>query len=120
MDYLIGQNFWVANAELQLPLDSIVHLVIFDYIEGVVGVDFGGVFDRWTTRRQSEGPLRPHDAGAWDARTLTGVLGVNVLFGPLLLRVHFGHPYAIGGIETPALRDGTKWVTNVTLRYFFM
>jgi len=120
VDYLIGQNFWVANAELQLPLDSIVHLVIFDYIEGVVGVDFGGVFDRWTTRRQSEGPLRPHDAGAWDARTLTGVLGVNVLFGPLLLRVHFGHPYAIGGIETPALRDGTNWVTNVTLRYFFM
>ncbi len=117
---LIGSNFWVANAELQVPLDSLVRLAIFDYVEGVAGLDFGGVFDRWTTRRQADGTLLRQDVGAWDARTLTGVLGVNVLFGPLLLRVHFGHPYSIGGIETPALRRGAGWVTNVTLRYFFM
>ncbi|HEX9402139.1 MAG TPA: hypothetical protein VF912_18680 [Anaeromyxobacter sp.] len=120
VENLIGQNFWVANAELQVPLDSIVRLIIFDYVEGVAGLDFGGVFDRWTTRHQPDGTLRRQDVGAWDARTLTGVLGVNVLFGPLLLRVHFGHPYSIGGLETPALRDHTSWVTNVTLRYFFM
>jgi hypothetical protein len=117
---LIGRNFYVANAELQLPLDALVRLAIFDYIEGVAAVDFGGVFDRWETRSTSTGPLRRADVGAWDSRTLTGVLGVNVLFGPLLLRVHFGHPYDIGGVETPALRQGTNWVTNVTLRYFFM
>jgi hypothetical protein len=87
-------------------------------------VDFGGVFDRWDTRsgavRDATGALARSDLGAWDSRTLTGVLGVNVLFGPLLLRVHFGHPYDIGGLLTPAMREGDKWVTNVTLRYFFM
>jgi hypothetical protein len=116
----IGRNFYVANAELQLPLDALVRLAIFDYIEGVAAVDFGGVFDRWQTVSTATEPLRRADVGAWDARTLTGVLGFNVLFGPLLLRVHFGHPYDIGGLETPAMRQGTNWVTNVTLRYFFM
>jgi hypothetical protein len=120
VENLIGRNFYVVNAELQLPLDALVHLVIFDYVEGVAALDFGGVFDRWNTRPQPDGTVRRQDLGAWDARTLTGVLGVNVLFGPLLLRVHFGHPYDIGGLETDALRRGTSWVTNVTLRYFFM
>ena len=63
---------------------------------------------------------RMREPGAWEARTLTGVLGANVLFGPLLLRVHFGHPFDIGGQQTPAQQDGESWVTNVTLRYFFM
>jgi WD40-like Beta Propeller Repeat len=120
VENLIGQNFYVANAELQIPLNSFVRLLIFDYVEGVAALDFGGVFDRWSTRASATDPLLRRDVGAWDARTLTGVLGVNVLFGPLLLRVHFGHPYDIGGIQTPALRQGTNWVTNVTLRYFFM
>jgi hypothetical protein len=119
VENLIGQHFYVANAELQVPLDSLIRLLIFDYIEGVAALDFGGVFDRWTTRGDATTPLR-RDVGAWDARTLSAVLGVNVLFGPLLLRVHFGHPIDIGGLETPALRDRTNWVTNVTLRYFFM
>jgi hypothetical protein len=124
LENLIGRNFYVANAELVLPLDAVVHLFIFDYIAGVVGVDFGGVFDRWETRsgavRDAQGGLARADVGAWDARTLTGVLGFNVLFGPLLLRVHFGHPYDIGGLLTPAMRENDRWVTNVTLRYFFM
>jgi hypothetical protein len=120
--YLVGQNYYVLNAELQLPLDPIIHLAIFDYLEGVFAVDFGSVFDRLKTAPGAsvKDPNRPpSDFGAWDARTLTGVLGLNVLFGPLLLRVHFGHPFDIGGIKTPALRGGTSWVTNLTLRYFF-
>jgi hypothetical protein len=64
-------------------------------------------------------PVNLAQLGAWDARTLTGVLGVNVLFGPLLLRVHFGHPFDIGGLETPALASGDRWVTNISLRYAF-
>jgi hypothetical protein len=71
------------------------------------------VFDDWGRTPQGG------DLDWWEHRTLTGVLGVNVLFGPLLLRVHFGHPFSIGGIQTPAMADGTRWVTNVTLRYFF-
>jgi len=126
-DYLdvIGRNYYVANAELQLPLDSVIRLFIFDYVEGVAALDFGGVFDRWNTatgaaRDPVTHGLGRRDVGAWDARTLTGVLGVNVLFGPLLLRLHFGHPWDIGGFVTPALAFHDSWVTNVTLRWFFM
>jgi outer membrane protein assembly factor BamA len=116
---LTGLHYYVANLELQVPLDPIVRLVIFDYIEGIAALDFGGVFDRWSTRTSGEVAAPLVERGAWDSRTLTGVLGVNVLFGPLLLRVHFGHPFDIGGVETPAMRSGDSWVTNVTLRYFF-
>ncbi len=56
---------------------------------------------------------------AWGARTLTGVLGVNAVLGPLLLRLHFGHPFDIGGRVTPALAFGDRWVTNFTLRWLF-
>ena len=120
--YLVGQNYFVLNAELQLPLDPIIHLAIFDSLEGVFAVDFGSVFNRLKTApgaSVNDLTRSPSDFGAWDARTLTGVLGLNVLFGPLLLRVHFGHPFDIGGIKTPAIRSGTSWVTNLTLRYFF-
>ncbi len=113
IQFLVGRNYYVANAELQFPLDPLVRLLIFDYIEGVAAFDFGGVFDDWGRTPQSD------NLNWWEHRTLTGVLGVNVLFGPLLLRVHFGHPFNIGGIQTPAMQDGTRWVTNVTLRYFF-
>jgi len=82
----------------------------------VAALDFGGVFDRWETGRDVNGEAVP---GAWDARTLTGVLGLNALFGPLLLRVHFGHPWDIGGQVTPALEGGSHWVTNLTLRWAF-
>ncbi|HET9551430.1 MAG TPA: hypothetical protein VFP50_00540 [Anaeromyxobacteraceae bacterium] len=114
--YLIGQHYYVANLELQVPLDPVLKLVIFDTIEGVAALDFGGVFNRYETKRFADGSFEP---GAWDSRTLTGVLGVNMLLGPLLLRLHFGHPYRIGGLETPALRFGDRWVTNFTIRYFF-
>jgi hypothetical protein len=110
--YLIGQHYYVANAELQIPLDPLIRLFIFDYVEGVAALDWGGVFNKF------EGS--PSGPNWWEARTLTGVLGFNVLFGPLLLRVHFGHPFDIGGLKTPALLQGTNWVTNITLRYFFM
>ncbi len=126
---LIGLNYWVTNAELQFPLDSIIHLFIFDTVEGVAALDFGGVFNRFSTAAATPGattcrttttsPTECIEPGAWDSRTLTGVLGVNMLFGPLLLRVHFGHPWDIGGLETEALRTRTNWVTNVTLRYAF-
>jgi len=145
---LVGRYYYVFNAELQFPLDSLVRFLFFDTIEAVAALDFGGIFDSFSssdllptrsgsdpTRVGCQGrtvpgpPLDPSDPssapvscldpGAWDSRTLTGVLGFNVLFGPLLLRVHFGHPYDIGGLQTPALRSGDRWVTHITLRYFF-
>jgi hypothetical protein len=116
LTFLIGQHYYVVNAELQFPLAPLIRLLFFDYLEGVAGLDFGGVFTNFESGTTRSGEPEP---GAWNARTLTGVLGVNVLFGPLLLRVHFGHPFDIGGVETPAMEDGTNWVTNITLRYFF-
>jgi hypothetical protein len=123
---LVGQNYYVANLELQFPLDPLVRLLIFDYLEGVAALDFGGVFNGWDSQYAylcdqtgSQCANVPVAYGAWDSRTLTGVLGVNVLFGPLLLRVHFGHPFDIGGQLTPAMAAGQNWVTNITLRYFF-
>jgi len=115
-DFLVGRHYYVANAELQFPLDPIVKLRIFDYVEGVAALDFGGVFSRFANGRDANGILVP---GAWESRTLTGVLGVNMLFGPLLLRVQFGHPWDIGGLVTPALESHERWVTNITLRWFF-
>jgi hypothetical protein len=118
--YLVGQHYYVANAELQIPLDPILRLAIFDYIEGVAALDFGGVFDQWSRSGGVDPRLAlPRNLSPWDVRTLSGVLGFNVLFGPLLLRVHFGHPFDIGGIRTPAQQLGSNWVTNITLRYFF-
>jgi hypothetical protein len=124
---LIGRNYYVANAELQVPLDPLIRFFIFDYVEGVAALDFGGVFDHFDSRTrvfdcvvgQAPAVCEAFEPGAWDARTLTGVLGLNVLFGPLILRVHWGHPWDIGGLETTALLNGSNWVTNVTLRYFF-
>jgi hypothetical protein len=121
--YLIGRNYYVANAELQVPLDPLIRFALFDGILGVAALDFGGVFNRLSstggcTTSSTDVACVPN-LGLWDTRTLTGVLGVNFLFGPLLLRVHFGHPFDIGGVRTPALQRGSSWVTNVTLRYFF-
>ncbi|WP_242394371.1 hypothetical protein [Anaeromyxobacter oryzisoli] len=115
--FLIGQHYYVANLELQFPLDALVHLLIFDYLEGVAAFDFGGVFNHFASRKDANGVVISN--GAWESRTLTGVLGLNVLFGPILLRIHFGHPFRIGGVDTPALVNHDSWVTNVTLRYFF-
>jgi hypothetical protein len=132
LDYLLGRSYYVANLELQVPLDGVIRLPLFDQIEGVAALDFGGVFNRHETVRQGTAPdgatclfsttRRPAEClepGAWDVRTFTGVLGINVLLGPILLRLHWGHPFDVGGLRTPALRLGDRWVTNLTLRYAF-
>jgi hypothetical protein len=115
--FLIGRNYYVINAELRIPLDPILRLLLFQYFTGIVGVDFGGVFNDWNTHNSGTGNVI--ETGAWASRTLTGVLGFNLAFGPLLFRVHFGHPFDIGGVKTPALLSHTEWVTNITLRYLF-
>jgi hypothetical protein len=129
--YLIGLHYWVANAELQFPLNDFLRLFIFDYIEGVMAMDYGAVADtvqdkRYATRPDGTPVTAPDGSpgyerrGLWASRTLTGVLGVNVLLGPLLLRWHFGKPIDIGGLKTPALLShGSGWVQNISLRWAF-
>ncbi|HET6412882.1 MAG TPA: hypothetical protein VFG53_12550 [Anaeromyxobacter sp.] len=115
--FLIGTQYYVANAELQVPLDPVLHLPLFEYFSGIFAFDFGGVFNSWTGERDASGALIV--PSAWDSRTLTGVLGLNVAFGPILIRLHFGHPFDIGGITTPALATHEQWVTNFTIRYLW-
>jgi hypothetical protein len=124
-NFLVGQNYYIANVELQFPLSSMLRLLIFDDIQGVAALDFGGIFDQFQSKRQTicgpdgSGCFDVVHPGALGSRTLTAVLGANVLFGPFVLRVHFGHPFRIGGEVTPAIGSGTSWVTNVSLRYLF-
>ena len=115
--FLIGTRYYVANAELQLSLDPLLQARLFEHMTGIVGLDFGGVFSSWSERRDALGQVV--DAGGWGSRTLTGVLGVNLTLGPILFRLHFGHPFDVGGVETPALAERQRWVTNLTLRYLF-
>ena len=115
--FLIGTHYYVANAELQVPLDPILQLALFEYFSGIAGLDFGGVFNRWDNLRDVSGNVV--ETGPWESRTLTGVLGFNLILGPFLFRVHFGHPFDIGGVKTPALQAHQRWVTNITLSYLF-
>jgi len=116
--FLIGTHYYVANAELRLPLDPAFRLAFFEYLTGVMGLDFGGVFTAWDGRRDASGTLV--EPGAWGARTLTGVLGLDLAVGPILFRLDFGHPFDVGGVRTPALASHEQWVTNLTLRYLFL
>jgi hypothetical protein len=116
LSYLVGQHYYVANAELHFPLEWLLRVHIFDYLAGVMALDFGSVFNDW---HATIDPITNTVRGPWASRTLTGVLGVNVVLGPFLLRFHFGHPFDIGGQPTPALIDHVPWVFNFTLRYFF-
>lgn len=101
-DFLLGEAFWFSTAELQLPLNAIVALAFLTDIEGVVGVDFGGVADEITR--------------LWDRRILDFVLGVNFGLGPLVLRLHFAKPIDVGA---PLPSADRKWVTNFSLGWIY-
>jgi hypothetical protein len=131
-DYLVGHDYYVSNLELQFPLDFIIKLFFFDQLEAVMALDFGGVFNQLGSRPQPQTlgdgsclyattrkPQACIDPGAADARTLTGVLGLNLVLGPFKVRLHWGHPYDIGGLRTPALASGRRWVTNLSIGYSF-
>lgn len=97
---LLGSTFAVFNADLEIPLDRLVRLAIFSNVEGVVGLDVGGVAN--------------HVQDLWASRTMAAVLGTNLGLGPFELRLHFAYPIDIGGLE---LSEG--WVPNVSLRYAY-
>jgi hypothetical protein len=99
-DVLLGRYYWFLTAELQVPLDFILRTAIFG-VEGVVGLDFGGV------------AVRPEDL--WDRRVLDVAAGFNLLFGPLVLRIHFAWPLPIG----PPRPAENVPVTNVSLGWLY-
>lgn len=97
---LLGGNFLYSTAEVQFPLNSLLRIFFLSDIEGIAGLDFGGVGD---------------DAGdLWDKRVLDGVLGVNFGMGPLSFRLHFAKNFDIGA-EAGTPVPTSDWVTNFSI-----
>ncbi|MBX5481184.1 MAG: tolB protein precursor protein [Myxococcaceae bacterium] len=100
--WTVGRHFFFSTAELQVPLNALIRVLILTDIEAIAGIDFGGV-----------GPQSVREI--WDQRVLSPVVGVNFGLGPLILRLHFAKPLDIGA---PAgLPNGNgDWVTNFSIR----
>ena len=99
---LLGQYFFHSTLEVQVPMSAFIRFFLFNEIEGVVAVDFGGIGDT------------PEDA--LDRRVLNFVTGVNMVHGPFEVRLHFAKPLETG---TPLLQ-GTDWVTNFTIGFLYL
>ena len=121
---LLGDGYYVGQAELQFPLDVLIRIALFSGLTGVVGFDFGGVVDTNRAVQNHAGhrytKLHAALADAWANRTADYVLGVNLGLGPFELRVQFAHGIDIGGLvpETNS-SGGTTWVPNISLHYVY-
>ncbi len=100
-DFLLGEHYLYSTAEIQIPLNILIRLLIFSDIEGIVGLDFGSVSDEF-------------DA-FFDKRVLDFVLGFNFGLGPLVFRLHFAKPINTG---VNLANDGS-WVTNFSLGWLY-
>jgi WD40-like Beta Propeller Repeat len=121
---LLGDGYYVGQAELQIPLDIIIRFAFFSGITGVVGWDFGGVFD--TNRAKQDYAGQNYSAAhaalaeAWANRTADYVLGVNFGLGPFELRVQFAHGVDVGGLIPQTDQNGhPTWVPNISLHYAY-
>jgi hypothetical protein len=119
---LLGDSYYVTQAELAFPLDFLIRFAIFSGITGIVGLDFGGVAESSLAKQTY--PTRPHFFAVtrelWDNRTMDYVLGVNLGLGPFELRVQFAHGVDIGGIVPETDENGNPtWVPNISLHYAY-
>jgi hypothetical protein len=80
--WLFGRDYFFSTAELKVPLNAFIRLILFSDIEAIAGVDFGGT---------------SNDPGLLlKKRVLDYALGVNFSLGPLQFRLHFAKPVGIG------------------------
>lgn len=100
-DFLIGRAFLHSTAELQIPLNMLIRLLIFTDIEGIVGFDFGSVTDEYDI--------------FFNKRVFDFVLGFNLGLGPLVFRLHFAKPIDVGA----KLPNDGSWVTNFSLGWVY-
>ncbi len=119
---LLGDGYYVAQAEFQFPLDILIRFAFFSGITGVVGFDFGGVFETNSAllNHPGQGKLRAALTEAWANRNADYVLGINFGLGPFELRVQFAHGVDVGGI-IPQTDDAghPTWVPNISLHYAY-
>src|SRR6185436_454582 len=75
---LLGDGYYVGQAELNFPLDVLVRFALFSGITGVVGFDFGGVVDSTRAVQNHAGhgytKLNATLSDAWAQRTANYVL----------------------------------------------
>jgi hypothetical protein len=120
---LLGDGYYVSQAELAFPLDFLIRFAFFSGITGIVGLDFGGVVE--SARAQRNYPGKPKFFAtlteAWAVRTMDYVLGVNLGLGPFELRVQFAHGIGIGGRFIPEEDENhnAQWVPNISLHYAY-
>jgi hypothetical protein len=119
---LLGDAYYVAQAELAFPLDFLIRFAFFSGITGIAGIDFGGVVE--TVHAQNDYPGKPRIVAlaneAWANRTMNYVLGVNFGLGPFELRVQFAHGIDIGGLVPERDENGNPtWVPNISLHYAY-
>ncbi len=99
--FLLGRHFLYGKAELQVPLDPILDLFLASHVEGVLGVDAGSVSDEL--------------ADVLGHPVLDGVLGANLIFGPLEIKLHFAYPFDLGDYPRPS----EVWVTNLSFGWLY-
>ena len=111
VDFLLGRHYAFGTIELQLPLAGIVQIAFLPGLEAVLGLDAGAAGDELDLR-------------LWDKRVVDVATGINFVFGPLVLRLHFAKPLATGADARRAgfvRRDpGRRWVTNVSLNWLYL
>jgi outer membrane protein assembly factor BamA len=121
-DLLIGRHYLFSTAELQVPLNAIIRLLIVTDIEAIAGIDFGMVGQRAWDSGQPD-PLGGADPFSgvtavfedlWSSRVLAPVVGLNFGLGPLVIRLHFARPLDIGAPLPNA--NSAEWVTNFSIR----
>ncbi len=110
--WLLGRNFVYGTAELVLPLNQLVQVILLSNIQAIAGVDVGSVANRYVSEGSISDPVN-YFPGLWDKRVLDLVVGFNFGLGPLLFRLHFAKPMDIGApVGTPY---GGDWVTNFSI-----
>jgi len=119
---LLGDAYYVGQAELAFPLDALIRFALFSGITGIVAVDFGGVVETNTAFKNRPGQPRFEAAvaEAWKNRTMDYVIGANFALGPFELRVQFAHGIDVGGLIPETDDSGSPtWVPNISLRYAY-
>ena len=101
-NWILGREFLYSTAELRIPLNGLIRLFIFNDIEGVLGVDFGGVGN--------------NPSEVWDKRVFDVAVGTNFMLGPIMLRLAFAKPIDIGAPAGVPSVNG-DWVTNFSIGY---
>ena len=119
---LLGDGYYIAQAEVAVPLDIFVRFAFFSNITGILGLDFGGVWNLGTAQRNypAANTLSSVASEAWANRSMDWVVGANFGLGPFELRVQFAKGIDIGTIIPE--RDssgGAAWVPNISLHYAY-